>query len=225
MKKISVSLLSADFSDLTSEIKKIENCNFVGSLHFDVMDGIFVPNISFGFPILKAVKKIANVPISVHLMITDPLKYLDKFIDLGSDEIFVHINHDIDYLLKMAEMCRETRVKFGIAINPNEKIDDFVQNLLPNISSVLLMSVYPGFAGQKFIPEVLSKINLLKSCNATVKIDGGVTLDIFNYANGIVSDNFLNTIGREKYIENLKYIDEFVIGSYFFNNIDKFVKK
>lgn len=225
MKKISVSLLSADFSDLTSEIKKIERCNFIESLHFDVMDGVFVPNISFGFSILKTVKKIANIPVSVHLMITDPLKYIDKFIDLGADEIFVHINHRVDYLLKMAEKCREANVKFGIAINPDEKIDDFVQTLLPNISSILLMSVYPGFAGQKFIPEVLSKIDLLKSCNAMIKIDGGINIDIFNYANGILSDNFWNIFGQEKYIENLKYIDEFVMGSYFFNNIDKFIKK
>lgn len=226
MKKISVSLLSADFLDLKSEIRKIELCESVRSLHFDVMDGVFVHNISFGFPILKAVRSLTNMPISVHLMISDPLRYLVKFIDFGADEILVHINHDMDYFLKMLDICTKSGVKFGIAINPDECIDDFVQNLLLNIDSVLIMSVYPGFAGQTFIPSVLSKLDLLKNYDIVKKIDGGINLDILNYARGGLKNLvFPNDTDKECYVENLKYIDEFVIGSYFFNNIDKFIKK
>lgn len=226
MKKISVSLLSADFSDLKSEVKKIELCDLTGTLHFDVMDGIFVPNISFGFPVLSAVRKITNIPVSVHLMITDPLQYLGKFIKFGADEIFVHINHDMDYLLKMLDMCKNAGVKFGIAINPDDNINDFVQELMMKVDSVLIMSVYPGFAGQKFIPSVLFKLDLLKKYDVIKKIDGGINLDIFNYAIGASKSLiFPDNSYEESCIKNLRDIDEFVIGSYFFNNIDKFIKK
>lgn len=224
MKKLSVSLLSADFSDLRSEVKKIESASCIASLHFDVMDGVFVPNISFGFPVLDAVRKLTELPISAHLMISDPLKFVQKFIDSGIDEIFVHINHEYDYLMNILDICRRSRVRFGVALNPDEEISVNILDIIKESDSALIMSVYPGFAGQKFIPDVLKKVEILNQYDIVKKIDGGINSEIFDYARGF-DDYSSQILYNNKYMENLRYIDEFVMGSYFFKNIDKFINK
>ena len=180
MIKIAPSILSADFSRLGEEIRAAEKAG-ADLVHVDVMDGHFVPNITIGPLVVKAVKKVASIPLDVHLMIEDPDKYIKDFAESGADIITVHSEACV-HLHRTIQNIRECRVRAAVSINPATSLND-IEFILPFVDMVLLMSVNPGFGGQKFIPEVLPKIKQLKSLitgnklKVEIEVDGGVTVD------------------------------------------------
>lgn len=177
MVKVAPSILSADFSKLGEDIKSIDKGG-ADFIHIDVMDGSFVPNISFGFPIIKSIRKITNKVFDVHLMIESPSDYIDDFIEAGADLITVHYESDrhidrtINYIKSKGKMV-------GIALNPGTPVT-VLKNLIPYIDMVLIMSVNPGFGGQKFIEYSLDKINEVKKLSEKlnpkllIQVDGGI---------------------------------------------------
>ena len=182
MKKIQISpsILSADFSQLGSEIKRLEEGG-ADMIHVDVMDGHFVPNLTIGPPVIKALKKHSSVLFDVHLMISPVHKYIDAYADAGADIITIHPEATDDLessLLKIKELNK----KVGVSLNPETKIET-ITKYLDKINLVLIMSVNPGFGGQKFMPEVLTKIKDLKkiqiekNLNFDIEIDGGINFD------------------------------------------------
>lgn len=180
MKKlIAPSLLAADFSNLKDAFD-IVNDSEADWLHFDVMDGRFVPNISFGFPILKAAKAHMNKPVDVHLMIVEPEKYIDAFQEAGAAVLTVHQEATV-HLDRTLQAIRDAGMKSGVALNPATPVDT-VKHVLHLADLVLLMSVNPGFGGQKFIKYIPHKVAELKSMiqkagtNTLIEIDGGVDL-------------------------------------------------
>lgn len=177
---IAPSILSADFGNLQSDFEMI-NQSRADWFHVDVMDGVFVPNISFGFPVIKALQKVAKKPLDVHLMIVDPDRYIKAFADVGASFLTVHIEA-CTHLHRTLNAIKEAGMKAGIALNPHTPISSLTDSIyLADL--VCLMSVNPGFGGQQFIPNTYSKIKALKSlcesnnCNPYIEIDGGVTLD------------------------------------------------
>jgi ribulose-phosphate 3-epimerase len=180
MIKIAPSILSADFSRLGEEIRAAEKAG-ADLIHVDVMDGHFVPNITIGPLVVKAVKKVASIPLDVHLMIEDPDKYIKDFAESGADIITVHSEACV-HLHRTIQNIRECRVRAAVSINPATPINS-IEFILPFVDMVLLMSVNPGFGGQKFIQEVLTKIKQLKDMiarnkyNVEIEVDGGVTVD------------------------------------------------
>lgn len=171
------SVLSADFSILKDQIVELENNN-IKTIHIDIMDGKFVPNISFGFPILKCIREITNLNLDVHLMIDEPIRYIDEFVKHGADSITVHIegNHHIHRII---QEIKKHNVKAGIAINPGTPINN-LKEVLPLVDLVLVMGVNPGFGGQAFIENTLNRIKELsvikkeKSFNFDINVDGGI---------------------------------------------------
>lgn len=179
MHYIAPSILAADFLNLEKDINVI-NESVADYIHVDVMDGVFVPNISFGQNIVKMVKGIAKKPLDVHLMIVNPDQYIDSFIDCGADILSVHYEA-CPHLHRTVNAIREKGIKSGVAINPHTSIS-LLEDVLESIDQVILMSVNPGFGGQKFIYQTLSKITELKSridernLDIKIEIDGGVGL-------------------------------------------------
>ncbi len=175
--ELSASLLSADFNNLSSELKKVENSG-VKYLHYDVMDGVFVPNISFGIPVLKNIKSTANLIFDVHLMIVKPLLYIEEFSNSGADLITFHVESD-DNPLDVIEKIKKCEKKVGISIKPNTPCEAILP-YLELIDLVLVMSVEPGFGGQSFIENSLEKISFLKkyitenNLNVNIEVDGGI---------------------------------------------------
>jgi len=180
MIKIAPSILSADFSRLGEEIIAAEKAG-ADLIHVDVMDGHFVPNITIGPLVVKAVKKVASIPLDVHLMIEDPDRYIRDFAESGADIITVHAEASV-HLHRSIQNIKECGVKAAVSINPATPLSN-IELILPIVDMVLLMSVNPGFGGQKFIPEVLLKIRQLKSLitgsklKVEIEVDGGVTVD------------------------------------------------
>ncbi len=180
MIKIAPSILSADFSKLGEEVKAAENAG-ADLIHVDVMDGHFVPNITIGPLVVKAVKRSSSIPLDVHLMITDPDNYIKDFADSGASIITVHAEACV-HLHRSVQNIKECGVRAAVSINPATPLNS-IELILPFVDMVLLMSVNPGFGGQKFIPEVLPKISQLKDIIATnkyhveIEVDGGVTVD------------------------------------------------
>ena len=174
---ISPSLLAADFSNLESEIKMI-NRSEADWLHLDIMDGVFVPNISFGFPVIKAVKKVAAKPLDVHLMIVDPDRYLTRFSEAGANNLTVQYEA-CTHLNRTVTEIRNLGMKAGVALNPHTPVL-LLKNILPYIDMVLIMTVNPGFGGQLFIKESYNKISELRQMiNASghdilIEVDGGI---------------------------------------------------
>ena len=177
---ISPSLLSADFANLGNEISMV-NDSAADWLHLDIMDGVFVPNISFGFPVLDRVKELTTKPMDVHLMIVDPDRYLTRFRDAGAQILTVQYEA-CTHLHRTVTAINELGMKAGVALNPHTPIS-LLRNILPYVDLVLIMSVNPGFGGQKFILESYNKIEVLRelidSCGyeILIEVDGGVDTD------------------------------------------------
>lgn len=171
------SMLSADFKELGKEIQAIEK-NGAKYLHFDVMDGIFVPSISFGMPVLKSIRPGTNLVCDVHLMITEPIRYVADFAKAGADLITIHLEacEDVDATI---DKIKECGCKVGISIKPNTPVSA-LQPYLDKVDMILIMSVEPGFGGQKFIPSSLEKISETKAMidekglNIDIQVDGGI---------------------------------------------------
>jgi ribulose-phosphate 3-epimerase len=180
MVKIAPSILSADFSRLGEEVIAAEKAG-ADLVHVDVMDGHFVPNITIGPLVVKAVKKVASRPLDVHLMIENPDNYIREFADSGADIITVHAEGSI-HLHRTIENIKECGVKAAVSINPATPVSR-IEIILPYVDMVLIMSVNPGFGGQQFIPEALPKIQQLKriinenNYNIEIEVDGGVKVD------------------------------------------------
>ena len=180
MVKIAPSILSADFSRLGEEVRAAEQAG-ADMIHVDVMDGHFVPNITIGPLVVTAVRKAASIPLDVHLMIAEPDRYIKDFADSGADIITVHEEASI-HLHRTIQIIRECGVQAGVSINPATPVSH-IEIILPYVDMVLIMSVNPGFGGQKFIPEMLPKIRRLKESinknnfGVEIEVDGGVKVD------------------------------------------------
>jgi len=211
--KIAPSILSADFSRLKEEIEKIEKAG-ADSIHVDVMDGHFVPNITIGPVVLECIRKVTNLPLDVHLMISEPEKYIDIFAKAGADFIYAHFESSI-HLHRLISMIKENGKKSAVAINPATPIE-MVFPVLSEIDRILIMSVNPGFGGQKFIPACLEKISKMRrkidsTCpGKELEVDGGInpetaTIVVKAGATHIVAGNYVFKSGNvEKSMENLR---------------------
>lgn len=212
--KIAPSILSADFAKMANEVESIETCG-ADMIHCDVMDGVFVPNITFGLKMIKDIRTHTKLPLDCHLMIVNPLKYVEAFSAVGADCITVHYEACKDCVSEILSAIKAQNVKAGLAINPDTDAK-IIEKYLPECDLVLVMSVFPGFAGQLFIEDVLSKVNYLrkvideKHLNCLIEIDGGITsktaalsveagVDIL-----VAGSSIFNVADRKKAIADLK---------------------
>ncbi len=211
MGKIAPSILSADFTRLGEEIRAVEEAG-ADYIHIDVMDGHFVPNITIGPLVVKAVKKVTKLPLDVHLMISEPDRYIDDFRKAGADIITVH-SEAVHHLHRSIQSIRNAGCKTGVSLNPATP-EDVLEYVLDDLDMVLVMSVNPGFGGQTFIKEVLPKIRNIremitrKGLETMIEVDGGINpetigdvssagADIFVAGSAIFdTDNYAEAIGR-----------------------------
>ena len=177
--KIAPSILSADFSKMGEEVRSLEECG-ADLIHCDVMDGVFVNNITFGMKMVEDIKKHTSLPLDCHLMIVQPEKYVERFAKAGADIITVHYEACQDNLANVLTLIKSAGVKCGAVINPDTPVEK-IADVLPLCDMVLVMSVFPGFGGQKFIPTALDKLRQLRKMidesgkQIDLQIDGGVT--------------------------------------------------
>jgi ribulose-phosphate 3-epimerase len=196
---VSASVLSADMLELNDEIKKLESSR-IDMLHFDVMDGIFVNNITFGLPILKQVRSASDMFLDVHLMIVDPYRYISAFADAGADMISFHIESKSD-TLKTINAIKERGIKASLALRPATSEEE-IYEFLPYLDMVLVMTVEPGFGGQSFMPETVHKIRNIRQritemgLDVDIEVDGGINGETVSVvreagANVFVSGSYL----------------------------------
>lgn len=209
---VSPSLLSADFLNLGRDVEMV-NESAAGWMHLDIMDGVFVPNISYGLPIVSAVKKIARKPLDVHLMIVQPERYVEAFQKAGADILTVHIEAS-PHLHRTLQHIKSLGMKAGVALNPHTPVSS-LEDIIQDIDVVLIMSVNPGFGGQSFIGHSLKKVEKLKQLigqsgsQALIEVDGGVNLQTGKQlvdagANALVAGSFVfNSADPQTTIEEL----------------------
>ena len=194
MGKIAPSILSADFSRLGEEVRAVERAG-ADYIHIDVMDGHFVPNITIGPMIVKAVRKMTQLPLDVHLMISDPDRFLDEFAKCGADILTVHAEAVI-HMHRTIQFIRSLGVRAAVSLNPATPLD-VLEYVLEDLDMVLLMTVNPGFEGQKFIPSVLPKITRLREmavargCSLEIEVDGGIGPDSIARVSSAGADVFV----------------------------------
>ena len=209
--KISPSILSCDFSEIGSEIEKLNNSG-ADLIHIDVMDGHFVPNLTFGPPVISKIRKCSKLPFDVHLMISPVEKYIQDYANAGADIITFH-PEATDNIQRTINVIKSCKKKVGISLNP-ETPSTVIENYLKEIDLILIMSVNPGFAGQKFMPEVLGKVKFFRSkiknenLNIDIEIDGGIDFEtaplaIKAGANILVSGTTIFK-GKNNISENIK---------------------
>ena len=210
---ISPSVLSCDFANIQRDIEMINNSS-ADWFHVDVMDGVFVPNISFGFPVIEAIKKHAKKPLDVHLMIQNPDQYINEFKKAGADILTVHYEA-CTHLHRTIQAIKEAGMKAGVALNPHTSVA-LLEDVIEDLDLVLIMSVNPGFGGQKFIQNALVKVRqvkemiLNKKSNALIEVDGGVNLNtgaelLKAGADVLVAGSFVfNSDNPQKTIQDLK---------------------
>ena len=197
--KVSLSILTVDYAKVEESLKPL--LDGIDYVHMDVMDGVFVPNISFGYSFIKSLRKITDKPFDTHLMIEDPIKYIKQFAEAGSQYITIHVEAKSD-VKETIKLIKSYGVKAGISIKPNTTVEE-IKEYLPLVDMVLVMSVEPGFGGQKFMPSSIDKVKLLKELKEEnnysylINIDGGINGDTAKY----ISD----------------YVDMAVSGSYIVN--------
>jgi ribulose-phosphate 3-epimerase len=215
--KISPSILSADFSQLGNEIKRLEKGG-ADLIHVDVMDGHFVPNLTIGPPVIKVLRQYSTLPFDVHLMISPVHKYIKDYAEAGADIITIH-PEATENIESSISLIKKLNKKIGLSLNPDTSIE-IIEKFLSSIDLVLIMSVYPGFGGQKFIPNIVNKIKKLKSIKEKknlkfdIEVDGGINFDnsklvVEAGANILVSGTtiFKNNNGNiKKNIETLRLI-------------------
>ncbi len=211
--KIAPSILSADFSKLGEDIREVE-AGGADYIHVDVMDGHFVPNITLGPPIVKAIRPITGLPLDVHLMISEPAKYVDAFADAGADYITVHVEAD-PHIHRTIQSIKNRGVKAGVVLNPGTA-SELIKPLIADIDMVLLMTVNPGFGGQAFIPSVVTKIKEIRKWAdqlnpaLEIEVDGGINPETIAVCAEAGADVFVagsaiyNQSDRKKAIEDLK---------------------
>lgn len=210
---ISPSVLSADFGNLEKDCDML-NGSAADWFHIDIMDGVFVPNLSFGFPVLKSIQKVAKKPLDVHLMIVEPDRYLEEFAKHGAAHISVHLEA-CNHLHRTIQSIKSLGCKAGVAINPHTPVAS-LSDIIQDLDLVIVMSVNPGFGGQKFIEntyhktEELKNLILQKNSNSLIEIDGGVNADnakklIQCGADALVAGNFIfSSANPENTIQSLK---------------------
>lgn len=213
MIKISPSILSSDYGNLSSELKRMEACG-ADMLHIDVMDGHFVPNITLGAPIVKCIRKSSTLPFDVHLMISDPYKYIPDFVNAGSDIITFHAEADSD-IEKTIDLILASGKKAGLSVKPKTPVEA-VYPYLDKLSMVLVMTVEPGFGGQLFMEDMMPKVSAVRSeidrrgLDVDIQVDGGINKDTISIAakagaNVFVSGNAIfSSDDAEKTIADFK---------------------
>jgi len=214
MKRIAPSILSADFSKLGEEVKAVEACG-ADLIHCDVMDGHFVPNITIGPMVIKALSKVTKLPLDVHLMIEKPERYIKEFIEAGSKMLTIHVEATT-HLQRHIQHIKEQGVKAGVSLNPSTPLDA-LDYILSEADFVLIMTVNPGFGGQKFLRSMLPKIKQLrkmineKGLSAEIEVDGGIGVDNIKDASQAGADIFVagNAIfGSGDYRKTIKEMRE-----------------
>ncbi len=220
MGKIAPSILSADFTKLGEEVKAVEKAG-ADYIHIDVMDGHFVPNITIGPMIVKAVKRITQLPLDVHLMISDPDSFIGDFIKAGADMITVHAEA-VNHLHRSVQLIRKNGARPAVSLNPATPLQ-MIEYVLDDVGMVLLMTVNPGFGGQAFIPEVVPKIESLKKMiekrglDIEIEVDGGINPDTIHLVSSAGADVFVAgsaIFHSDDYAETIRLMRERMLKSH-----------